>query len=106
MTGFDSRLGLEGHRTAMLGDSITANLAARAGVLAQLSGGSASVPVSFGGQSFSVVTPGANALGFYAGGGIDAALTERTTLTLDADASFRSDGRAGLTARAGFSGSF
>jgi hypothetical protein len=103
---FDGRVGLEGHHATTIGDGLAADLTARTGLFAQLNGGSASVPVAFGGQSFNVATSGGIALGFYAGGGIGAAVTERMNFSLDADASVRSDGRTGVAVRAGFTGAF
>jgi hypothetical protein len=106
ISAFDGRIGVAGHRAAVIGDGIAADLSARTGLFAQLNGGSASVPVAFGGQSLSVATPGASALGFYAGGGIDATLTDRMNFSLAADAEFRSDGRAGVSVSAGLTGAF
>jgi hypothetical protein len=106
ISAFDGRIGVEGHRAAVIGDGIAADLSARTGLFAQLNGGSASVPVAFGGQALSVATPGASALGIYAGGAIDMALTERMNFSLAADAEFRSDGRAGVSVSAGVTGAF
>jgi hypothetical protein len=106
INALDARLGLEGRHTIDMGDGIVADLVGRTGVFAQLNGGSATVPVTLLGQSVNVVTPGGSAIGFYAGGGIDAAITDWLSFTTDADASLRSDGRTSMSFRSGLSGSF
>jgi len=103
---FDARIGLEGRKPLDLGDGVTADLVAKAGVLVQGNAGSASVPVTTLGQTINVATPGSSALGVYGGVGLDAQLTDSLDLTIDLDGTLRTDGLNSLAAKGGLSGTF
>jgi len=98
---FDGRLGLEAAQAGVPG--VSGTLRARAGVLAQVNGGSASVPVTLLGETSAAQTPGSTVLGAYAGAGVEADLGA-AVLAVNADGSLRTDGIGTLALRAGLRG--
>lgn len=102
----DARVGLEAKHDVTGSGGQTATLVAKAGVFGQSNFGSASVPVTTLGQTISVATPGGSAFGVYAGGGIDAQLTDALDLRIHGDASIRTDGVVSASARASLGGTF